>query len=152
MKRLFILLFFAMTFTVSSFAQEVHGVETRVVTYVGRDYISSNSETYSDWNQEDPKVSLWFGYEITNMNSIPVSVEMKLYQRRRDYYSGKYGNDLCTTKTVVLQPKEKYIWKMESSQYYKDFKVYPSRYRKKTHPGDEGYTSYFLEYNAYKLL
>lgn len=146
MKRLFILLFFAMTFTVSSFAQEVRGVETRVVKYVGSDYLSS----LSDWNLEDPIESLWFGYEITNMNSIPVSVDLKLY-------IGSSEN-LRATKTVILQAKEKYIWKMESSPYARHFTVYPyesNYYIKRDYPGDSHWnqsTIFLMQYNAFKLL
>lgn len=96
---------------------QVRGVETKVVKYEG--------EKHGDNN-------LWYGYEFTNMNSIPVSVDAKLYD----------GKELIDTKCFVLESKESYIWKFEGRyHFYANSGKSPSR---------EGH-NHRVEYKAYKL-
>lgn len=118
-----------------AFAQnEVRGVETKIAKYEGPRY---NGDCY-----------LWFGYQFTNLNSIPVSVDVELYRKiSRD------DEELISTKSFVLKSKEIYIWKFEHNS---DFRVYHDSWVAKTrmernNPGEESNTKYYVRYKAYKL-
>lgn len=117
-----------------AFAQnEVRGVETKIAKYEGPRYLAKG-DCY-----------LWFGYQFTNLNSIPVSVDVELY-----------GDDeLISTKSFVLKSKEIYIWKFEHNS---DFEVYYSTSSwgdrmEKSNPGSNQYPKikYYVRYKAYKL-
>ena len=71
------------------------------------------------------------------MNSIPVSVDAKLYEVRAN------GTILVTTKSFVLESKESYIWKFEANS---DFRVYKDYNSERTEP-----RGYYVEYEGYKL-
>ena len=79
-------------------AQEVRGVETKVVEYIGSAYYVRNNNSGSGECHTE-----WFGYSFYNMNSIPVSVDAELY----------IDDKLVDTKSFVLAAKEAYIWKQE---------------------------------------
>lgn len=121
-----------------AFAQnEVRGVETKIAKYEGPRYWA-NGDCY-----------LWFGYQFTNLNSIPVSVDVELYRKiSRD------DEELISTKSFVLKSKEIYIWKFEHNS---DFEVYYSLFRgereEKSNPGSNIYPEikYYVRYKAYKL-
>lgn len=121
-----------------AFAQnEVRGVETKISKYEGPRY-TVNGDHY-----------LWFGYQFTNLNSIPVSVDVELY---RSWYSSDYEDKLITTKTFVIEPKGTYIWKFEHND---DFHVY-YYYRgydkeKETLRDEHHHYTYYVRYKAYKL-
>lgn len=112
-----------------AFAQnEVRGVETKLAKYNGPRY-------YSDEGTCDPhRVSnLWFGFQFTNLNSIPVSVDVELYR----------DDELISTKSFVLKSKETYIWKFEHIHSFRACYL-----------GDECETlegGYYVRYKAYKL-
>ena len=134
-------------FASSTFAQEVRGVESKLVVYDGPEY-----EEITDTRRGSPVYSTyteWIGYSFLNMNSIPVSVDVELYEREE-----KAGTTtLISTKSFVLQANESYIWKHENNisfrardgerikaePYYNPSYSY-SRYK------------YFIKYKAYKLL
>lgn len=115
-----------------AFAQnEVRGVETKLAKYDGPRYTDGNY--------------LWFGFQFTNLNSIPVSVDAELY-----YYSRQddYNRVDCleTTKTFVLESKETYIWKFEHNT---SFRVYIGDNEQETLEGHR--RGYYVRYKAYKL-
>lgn len=132
MKKFLILLISALCITTTTtIAQnQVRGVETKVVTYRGPYYYLYEGGS-----------TLWFGFSFYNMNSIPVSVDAKLYERYDTCVT------LIDTKSFVLEPKESYIWKYENEEA---FRVYEYHGNKKEKPYDNG-TSYYVEYEAYKV-
>lgn len=90
---------FAFTIFASNLnAQEVHGVE--ITRKIIKEVPHNNG--YAD---------LYFGYEITNMNSIPVSIEIELYHStcRVDSYTNS-KEEVVETKNITLQSKESYLW------------------------------------------
>lgn len=127
--------------SVNTYAQEVHGVETKLAKYSGPIYVV-----------DDNSYDLWFGYSFTNMNSIHVSVEAELY---RIYYNEAYKREeqwLVTTKSFILGVKETYIWKFETNS---DFKVYhikdfSDEVEERLEPF--GRSRYYIKYKAYKIL
>ena len=143
---------FALMSSVVGFAQlsEVKGVETKLVVYDGSEYeaVTSTSRSGSHYRSSIK----WFGYSFYNMNSIPVSVEARLYE-----FDKNRGHRMITTKTFNLKPGEAYIWKHENMSA---FKVNSNRYGEWTDSKIEplsvgmydGGNSYYVEYTAYKIL
>lgn len=131
MKKLF--LFLVVMISVSNLAcaqNEVRGVETKIAKYEGLRYSSQVGG------------NLWFGYQFTNMNSIPVSVDAELYG----------DNKLISTKSFVLKSKEIYIWKFENNSHFKVYTYSLSRSTvERRNPGDRDSKSYYVRYKAYKL-
>lgn len=85
------------------------------------------------------------------MNSIPVSVDIELYadvEREDGYYDSEYAEKLLTTKTIVLEPGEEYIFKRESDDAMKAF-YYSSEPRNA--PSTDIIKNYRVTYKAYKL-
>lgn len=141
MKKLFLFLVVMISVSNLAFAQnEVRGVETKIAKYEGPRY-PAKGDCY-----------LWFGYQFTNLNSIPVSVDVELYRS----WNSSYEDKLITTKTFVIEPKETYIWKFEHNV---DFRVYYTRgdYRdndrieKETIRDENHHYTYYVRYKAYKL-
>lgn len=143
MKKLF--LFLVVMISVSNLAlaqNEVRGVETKLAKYEGPRY-SAEGDCY-----------LWFGFQFTNFNSIPVSVDVELYRS----WNSSCEDKLITTKTFVIEPKETYIWKFEHND---DFRVYYSyssdirrgydRIEKETIRDQHRHYTYYVRYKAYKL-
>lgn len=93
MKKILFLCFAFTIFASNLNAQEVHGVE--ITRKIIKEVPHNNG--YAD---------LYFGYEITNMNSIPVSIEIELYHSS----CGDYKEGLVETKNITLQSKESYLW------------------------------------------
>ena len=116
-------------FATSAFAQlqEVRGIETRRVEYDGPSYKAFCGP--SDYSTK------YYGWEFHNLNSIKVSVDIELWVN--------YGLDKVkvATKTIVLKPNEKYIFKQEDISALKK------------HELNINYTieDYYIEYKAYKL-
>lgn len=84
------------------------------------------------------------------MNSIPVSVDIELYadvEREDGYYDSEYAEKLLTTKTIVLEPGEEYIFKRESDDAMKVFLDGESR----DAPRNDWSRNYRVTYKAYKL-
>lgn len=85
------------------------------------------------------------------MNSIPVSVDIELYADvKQDNPYGSYDEveKLLTTKTIVLEPGEEYIFKRESDNVMKVF-YYSSEPRDA--PRNDWSRNYRVTYKAYKL-
>ena len=135
MKKLFFILMVVMSFiSIEAFAQEVRGVETRIVIYKGSTY-------RRDFSSKDI-FDRWAAFEFTNLNSITVSVDATLHHTKAGVRS---------KKSFVLQPGETYRWKHENeytmidnSNNYSSFKVYSN-----STWGFEKY--YYVEYKAFKL-
>ena len=140
--------------SVVGFAQlsEVKGVETKLVVYDGSEYKvqtgrSRNGDPHYKYSTK------WFGYSFYNMNSIPVSVEARLYE-----FDEYYGPKKIRTKTFNLKPGETYIWKHENMFAFKvNFQYCPtcnSHWTNgNTEPRSSDYSSnsYYVEYTAYKI-
>lgn len=104
MKKMFLAftaLFFLSTF--NTFAQEVRGVETKLVKYEGQKYELFKG-TYTQW----------FGYSFFNMNSITVSVDAELY----------VGGKKVMEKSFVLNSKEEYILKYFGNNSFRVYNGY----------------------------
>lgn len=140
MKKFFLFLVVMISVSNLAFAQnEVRGVETKIAKYEGPRY-SAKGDCY-----------LWFGYQFTNLNSIPVSVDVELYM----------DDELISTKSFVLQSKEIYIWKFEHNSDFQVYYSYNTDIRRpswetrveKSNPGDREYKKikYYVRYKAYKL-
>ena len=128
MKKLFLFLVVMISVSNLAFAQnEVRGVETKLAKYDG------------------PRYSLWFGFQFTNLNSIPVSVDAELYYHFIDVNYDRVDR-LEAIKTFVLEPKETYIWKFENND---DFQVGKSETL--TWSSARGPYGYYVRYKAYKL-
>lgn len=131
MKKLFFILMAVMSLiSIEAFAQEVRGVETRIVIYEGPKYVDRFNRWYNRWA----------AFEFTNLNSITVSVDATLHHTEAGVRS---------KKSFVLQPGESYRWKHEKEctalgandttfKAYDDRTWYHEQY-------------YYVEYKAYKL-
>jgi len=127
MKKLFFILMAVMScVSIESFAQEVRGVETRIVIYEGPKY--------------DDRYNRWAAFEFTNLNSITVSVDATLYHNEVGVRS---------KKSFVLQPGESYRWKHENEILNDGY----SPYKFKVYNDSTWYYEryYYVEYKAYKL-
>lgn len=135
MKKLFFILMAVMScVSIESFAQEVRGVETRIVIYEGSEYRGI-------YNSDKNIYDRWAAFEFTNLNSITVSVDATLHHTKAGVRS---------KKSFVLRPGESYRWKHEeestsiSNYSNSNFKVYnDSTWRYENY--------YYVEYKAYKL-
>ena len=142
MKKILVLIFSVVCIMTNVNAQEVRGVETKLVKYHG-----------SEYKHDSGTRDLWFGYSFRNMNSIPVSVDIELYadvQHKNPYGSYDYVEKLLTTKTIVLEPGEEYIFKRESDDamrvfyYFSEPRDVPTDHQKRNE-------NYRVTYKAYKL-
>ena len=122
-------------------AQEVHGVETKMVCT----YDCNPNGSWDGWWISSDYHCPYFGYEFTNLNSIPVSVEVELYEKRSiEFAPGLYRpeNVLLSTKSFVLKSGESYVFKTSEKgicTYYNCF-------------SSGSYSDYYVKYKAYKLL
>lgn len=127
MKKVFLFLVATMMFAANVNAQEVHGVESKMVCT----YNCNPNGTWDRWEYGGEDKYPWFAYEFTNLNSIPVSVEVELYSTRNT-------NDfrIIATKSFVLKSGESYVFKTNEKGI------------------DEGLYQkyYYVKYKAYKLL
>ena len=148
MKKILVLIFSVVCIMTNVNAQEVRGVETKLVKYHGSEY--NYYDKYSGYNSSRGTSDLWFGFSFRNMNSIPVSVDIELYADvKQNYSANQYVEKLQTTKTIVLEPGEEYIFKRESDSAMKVF--YESREPRDV-PYVDGWTkNYRVTYKAYKL-
>lgn len=126
MKKAIILFCLVMSlFTTSAFAQlqEVRGIETRLVEYIGNSYSLEGVLV-------DENIPM-YGFELHNTNSITVSVDIELYYKSSD------GDKLVTTKSVTLKPGETYIFKQEKLWTFikKEGRI----------------NNYYIRYKAYKV-
>ena len=144
MKKILVLIFSVVCIMTNVNAQEVRGVETKLVKYHGSEY----NYKYGKYSSSYPGTSdLWFGYSFRNMNSIPVSVDIELYADVKQDYTYEYVEKLLTTKTIVLEPGEEYIFKRESDDAMKVFLDGESR----DAPRTDWRRNYRVTYKAYKL-
>lgn len=147
MKKILVLIFSVVCIMTNVNAQEVRGVETKLVKYHGSEY----DYYFSKFGDDRRGTSdLWFGYSFRNMNSIPVSVDIELYadvKQEIRYGTYEYVEKLLTTKTIVLEPGEEYIFKRESDDAMKVFLDGESR----DAPRNDWSRNYRVTYKAYKL-
>lgn len=118
MAVLTILMCFA---SANAFAQEVRGIETRRVEYTG--------PSYGDYRT-------WYGFEFHNVNSIRVSVDIELH------CSCGVGS-IVTTKTIVLEPDETYVFKHEDRRAFARDSV--------KHSCEDEIKNYYVTYKAFEL-
>lgn len=122
-----------MLFAANVNAQEVHGVESKMVCT----YECNPNGSWDRWNSYGSTMYPWFAYEFTNLNSIPVSVEVDLYHKEKRGYD--YEFVVISTKSFVLKSGESYIFKTREKGI--DYYDYYSSSR-----------DYYVKYKAYKLL
>lgn len=86
--------------TIMTFAQvkEVKGVTSRIACYDNCEKQYDSEKTY--------------GFEYENFNSFAVTIEAEKWRNGFGRTSG-YPDFLAETKTFILQPGEKYVWKVE---------------------------------------
>ena len=133
-------------FATNMLAQEVRGIETKRVVYTGEEY-----KLYVDtrWgSREEGKSDKYFGFELTNQNSISVSVTIEVYKK---------GNPdkMIEMKEIVLKSKECYVQKYPSIQKYQGEPYnegdYTSRMAYRESRGRSEAEQYYVKYKAYKL-
>lgn len=131
MKKILTVLLFLFAFATSIvLAQEVRGIETRRVIYDGPRYSYGWSGEYHS--------TRYYGWEVTNQNSIRVSVDITLWSQAR--YQGDQNN-IVKTQSLILKPGETYVFKREEH-----------RSTKVDDPdSDNPISSYYIEYKAFKL-
>ena len=150
MKRMFIFFAVVLFATVNVLAQEVHGVESKMVCT----HNCNPNGSWDNWGKYESGIGYqyqpWFSFEFTNMNSIPVSVEVELYHYECVKGFGtcdEYDYVLRGTKSLVLNSKESYVWKNGKEngidKYNREI------YERNPRPGHKGY---YVIYKAYKLL
>ncbi len=142
-------IFFAVVLfaTVNVKSQEVHGIESKIVCT----YDCNPNGSWASWGEFryiDHEHEPYFSYEFTNMNSIPVSVEVELYHYefiKEVRYTRKYDYVLKGTKSFVLQSGESYVWKNGNERGVAQHNPpITSRH-------DDGHKDYYVVYKAYKL-
>lgn len=141
MKKVFLFLVATMMFAANVNAQEVHGVESKMVCT----YDCNPNGKWDNWrNGGGYHYYPWFAYEFTNLNSIPVSVEVELYYDKEVKSSTEKNFVLVSTKSFVLKSGESYIFKTsEKGIDYYDNNDYSIKHN---------HNAYYVKYKAYKLL
>lgn len=134
MKKVFLFLVATMMFAANVNAQEVHGVETKMVCT----YDCNPNGKWDKWDDGRKYKYPWFAYEFTNLNSIPVSVEVELYSNTTSFNKDIITDDfkVIATKSFVLKSGESYVFKTDEKG------ITEYRYQE----------SYYVKYKAYKLL
>lgn len=122
--------------------QEVRGVETKRVKYNGTQYEYSTGRNYGQATDYISYSSEYYGWELNNANSISVAVDIELWQKIGD------GERLEMTKSVVLKPSEKYIFKFEDYEASHCYHDYDYSY---TCPSSGKIENYYIKYKAFKL-
>ena len=153
MKRIcFILMLLVSLLPINAIAQEIRGVEIKIVIYEGKD--------------RDGNVRHWAAFELVNKNSIPVSVDAELfrskpfgedYRQRYNYTPSYLERDnshiyprLISAQSFILQPGESYLWKHETEQYFLSSRGYVFAFWSDQDYWNEA-QNYFVKYKAYKL-
>ena len=139
MKKIIMIMCLLFSMGISNvLGQEVRGVETKRVKYNGSQYeyaTSRNKNIYSD--DYTSFSSEYYGWELHNANSISVAVDIELWKKIRD------GERLEMTKSVVLKPSEKYIFKFEGYEV--------SHCNLPYYDNDSNIEDYYIKYKAFKL-
>ena len=132
MKKVFFFLVATVLLAANVNAQEVHGVESKMVCT----YDCNPNGSWDFWYDYRETKRPWFAYEFTNLNSIPVSVEVELYYEEKisDYKAPEFK--VSATKSFVLQSGESYVFKTAE----KGITTY------------NYHSKYYVKYKAYKLL
>lgn len=147
MKKIIMLFCMAIgLFSTSAFAQEVRGVETRLAEYVGDAYkVTAYANEYSSYATEYTETE-YYGFELTNKNSIPVSVSVEIYERTEK------GDKLVATKDVVLTSGESYIMKQPKIIKYYNGTPYNTYTKSQLITFGKEHANYFyVKYKAFKL-
>lgn len=140
MKKVFFFLVATVLLAANVNAQEVHGVESKMVCT----YDCNPNGSWESWRDyRDAKHYPWFGYEFTNLNSIPVSVEVELYHEEKisDYKAAEFR--VIATKSFVLQSGESYVFKTEEKGI--------CTYDASGYDYYSKHSCYYIKYKAYKL-
>ena len=128
----------------NAFAQEVRGVETkRIVYYDGSDYEYSyyRKTHYTDYQSTDAYSSKYYGWEFTNRNSCSVSVDISMV---------KIGGVIVKTKSVVLAPRETYVFKNEGINATR-YDMNPANNSYYKSHSENAIDDYYVDYKAFKL-
>jgi hypothetical protein len=144
MKKKFLILAVVLFATTNVMAQEVHGVESKMVCT----YNCNPDGSWEQWKLGREDMNPWFGYQFTNLNSIPVSVEVELYKKQKIRVSSNSSEHkdefiLVATKSFVLKSNESYVFKTEERgiDCYQCINAYSWI----------GHDYYYVKYKAYKL-
>ncbi len=113
--------------SLSAFAQEVRGIETRLVEYTGTCYWSDGTVRYSN--------TTMYGFEFHNANSIKVSVDIELHCTCYEF--------VVATKSIVLNPNETYVFKQERNEGFCK--------RHEVNSCSDVIGNYYVKYKAFKL-
>lgn len=125
--------------SIEAFAQqEVRGISTRRVTYNGNQYKYYTSSSNPYRSHDTHTSSQYYGWELTNHNSITVTVDVELYKKGDE-------DKIVKTQSVILASNEKYIFKAEEYEFvranFESYEFFPYSYISK----------YYITYKAYKL-
>lgn len=122
--------------------EEVRGIETRLTTYQGDKYKASLRGSVNKI------VAGYYGFELTNRNSITVSVSVEVYTRENN------AEVLVATKDIVLNSGETYIMKKPQLKKYIDYSNpgYDPKEEELLENGKENADRYYVKYKAFKLL
>lgn len=150
MKRIcFIFTLLVFLLPICTIAQEIRGVEIKIITYKG---------------DHRGEVCHWAAFEFVNKNSIPVSVDAELFRSKPEYdkYNQRYSSmpeqdnshiypRLISAQSFILQPGESYLWKHETESYYSTI-LESVKYAFRSGPDYWSEAQYyFVKYKAYKL-
>lgn len=128
MKKIIMIMCLLFSMGISNvWGQEVRGVETKRVKYNGSQYEYAPRSFSSEY----------YGWELHNANSISVAVDIELWKKIGD------GERLEMTKSVVLKPSEKYIFKFEGYEV--------SHCNLSYYDYDSNIEDYYIKYKAFKL-
>lgn len=137
MKKVFFFLVATVLLAANVNAQEVHGVESKMVCT----YDCNPNGSWESWYDYQAYKRPLFAYEFTNLNSISVSVEVELYCKvlvKNSYYDSdkQYDYRVIKTKSFILKSGESYIYKTDENgiDHY------------------DNNNKYYVKYKAYKLL
>jgi len=148
-KILLCILLFSATLTGFAQLPEVKGIETKWTTYDGGTTytICEKSGSYYPDGCKSIEKDTYFGYSFLNMNSYSVTVEAELW------ITDDNGKTLLDTKSFVLDSKECYVWKRESTYKWRVYIDYPIEYK-----NDEAQQkrikvegNYYVIFKAYKI-
>lgn len=120
-------------FTINAFAQELRGVETRYVE--------------DECSRSEKAENKLYNVEFTNLNSIPVSVTLELWENSKydRYEKMDFPERLIESKDIVLKPNESYVWKIRKQRECSWDNA------SRTYTPNSTLKYYHIKYKAYKL-
>lgn len=136
MKKIIMIMCLLFSMGISNvLGQEVRGVETKRIKYNGSqyNYLIRYGRGYS---YRTLSSSEYYGWEFHNANGIAVSVDIELWLK---------NGGLQKTKSVVLEPSEKYIFKFE------EYNASHCDHGDEWLDYDDNIEHYYVTYKAFKL-